>query len=385
MKTLKNHIILSVIAMFATNVYFLMWLFIDHSAMESDITEGISFFEFMTITNGALLIISVFSITYKDLGDSFLSWGYSNVFRFVSLITLSVFIFGSASVLLIGIHINSTTKLNSIRTILIIVQSSHFSSLLFFFTLVSILMFFISNLERRSGNVYRLIAQSMGNALKPKLVNRGFMFIDLNDATSLAEDLGGEKYAMLLRDCFHLLNDLIDVSNFEVYQYVGDEAVITWKLSVVNADFKALQLFSDFKAYLKENESHFVKVYGLQPKFKCAIHSGEVVQSEIGKEMKHLVYHGDVLNTASRLLSQCHPHKTDIIISKDAAINIDKISTYYNLIPIACYNLKGKRNKVHAYTTIIKNRTKKLQRNLSQFFFKTKMTNSHFTTNTFLL
>ena len=183
------------------------------------------------------------------------------------------------------------------------------------------------------------------------------MFIDLNNATSLAETLTSKDYANLLRDCFLLLNELVDVSPFEIYQYVGDEAVITWEADTPNADLKALHLFSDFKAYLKENKNAFTKEYNTEPKFKCAIHCGEVVQSEIGKEIKHLVYHGDVLNTTSRLLSQCHHYNTDVIISKDTVSGLNIVTEKYHLSPMVCNNLKGKQNSIEAFVVTTK-RTK---------------------------
>ncbi len=369
-------------AVTATNVYFLMWCLLDQHAVEQKITTNLDFYEFMAITNGALIIISLFSITYKNLGDTILEWGYSNAFRFVVLILLSIFIFALACIFLLAIHFHINASYSVTNAISNTVLSPFFGSLIVFFSLVSILMFFISNLERRSGNMFRLMSQSMGNSLKPKLVRRGFMFIDLNDATSLAEKLSSQHYANLLRDCFRLLNELVDVSPFEIYQYVGDEAVITWEMDISNADLKALQLFADFKAYLEENKEAFKKGYGTQPKFKCSIHSGEVVQSEIGKEVRHLVYHGDVLNTASRLLSQCHDYHTDVIISKGSVSNIKNVAEKYDLNLMVCDNLKGKENSIEAFVVTPKDNA--ATENTSEtitFFLASKVTVGHFINN----
>ncbi|MBP2831086.1 HlyD family efflux transporter periplasmic adaptor subunit [Aquimarina sp. U1-2] len=370
MKRLKNHIIISLIAQVATNIFFIITLLIGISSINQAMVRGVSFLEFVAITNGALIIISAFSITYKNFGNQLLKWGYSNAFRGLVLIVLSVIVFYFASLILFGFHF-VIKKIWIIEGLLNVMSNSYFGALTFYFAMVSTLMFFISNLERRSGNVFRLMAQSMGNSMKPKLVDRGFMFIDLNDATSLAEQLSGKDYAKLLRDCFRMLNELVFVSSFEVYQYVGDEAVITWKAETKNADLRALQLFKDFKVYLEEQSSAFANAYHLQPKFKCAIHSGEVVQSEIGRDVKHLVYHGDVLNTTARLLSQCHENKTDIIISAAAVQNKELVEQHFILSPAVYNQLKGKQQKVYAYTSKpIK------QHNSKDFFLNSKMTNS---------
>jgi len=177
MKALKNHIILSLIALFSTNMYFVLWLLIDDSASGTQIIDDLSFFQFMGITNGALIVISMFSITYKNLGDRMLAWGYSNVFRFVFLIVVSIVIFVVANVLLFFAHFAIIGVNELTASVVDTISNTYFFPLVFFFSLVSILMFFISNLERRSGNVLKLMSQSMGASLKPKLAQRGFMLL----------------------------------------------------------------------------------------------------------------------------------------------------------------------------------------------------------------
>lgn len=375
MNRLKSHTVLSIIAFLATNVFFVLGLLIDAIPSHNEIAVGLNFYYFFWISNGALLIISMASIGFKDFGDRLLAWGCSNGLRFVFVILLSVVIFVVAMTVLIGLHYFLAGSTKTTRDILVVLGSKYFISLTFYFMLISIMMFFISNLERRSGSAIRLMALSMGKVLQPKLTERGFMFIDLNGATTIAEKMQSQHYANLLRDCFRMLNDLVELSPFEIYQYVGDEAVITWKVDTENADLLALHLFSDFKAYLEENNRRFQKEYGLFPKFKCAIHSGEVVQSEIGKEIKHLVYHGDVLNTTSRLLAQCTVD-TDMILSKQSVMNIVRLQQHYVLEQVAFKNLKGKEKEVLAYKVEDKKPDHYVESVKKQFFLEIKVTNS---------
>ena len=368
MKKLNNHIILTLIAVFATNVYFLMWLLIDNAVTSRSIYANLSFYEFLFITNGALLIISVFAVTYKKIGDRIIKQGFTNSFRFFFKLILSILVFVMASALLFLVHFSIKSTDEVFESTVNTLASPYFIALAIFFGLTSILMFFISNLERRSGNIATLFFQSMGKIIHPKLVMRGFLFIDLNNATSIAEKLGSERYAKLLRHCFQLLNELVSVSNFEVYQYVGDEAVITWKANYADADWKAIQLFNDYKAYLEENKETFIQEYQLQPTFKCAIHYGEAVVSEIGKDKKYLVYHGDVLNTTSRLLSKCHFYKTDCIISEETIQNKAKITAKYELNAITLKDLKGKQQFINAYTVKSKHTQKNLNHKNSVIF-----------------
>ena len=70
----------------------------------------------------------------------------------------------------------------------------------------------------------------IGKYHKPLSEDRIFMFLDLDNATTLAEKLGNEKYSLLLVDFFNDLDLAIVKTRGHVYQYVGDEVVIIWKL-----------------------------------------------------------------------------------------------------------------------------------------------------------
>jgi adenylate cyclase len=82
------------------------------------------------------------------------------------------------------------------------------------------------NLMLGEGNLKRMF---MGEFYEPHEEEHVFMFIDLQSSTQIAEELGHIKYSQLLQDCF---NDLGVTSKYyaQIYQYVGDEAVLTWSL-----------------------------------------------------------------------------------------------------------------------------------------------------------
>ena len=62
----------------------------------------------------------------------------------------------------------------------------------------------------------------------PKEEHRIFMFLDLKSSTTYAEKLGHLKYSQLIQDCFYDLNDVVEQYKAEIYQYIGDEAILTW-------------------------------------------------------------------------------------------------------------------------------------------------------------
>ena len=54
--------------------------------------------------------------------------------------------------------------------------------------------------------------------------------MDLNASTTIAEKLGHIKYSEFIRDSFQDINLIVSSFNAEIYQYVGDEIVLTWQI-----------------------------------------------------------------------------------------------------------------------------------------------------------
>ena len=87
--------------------------------------------------------------------------------------------------------------------------------------------------------LYAAISENLGYAVlvnlftgryhRPKEEQRIFMFLDMNSSTTIAEQLGHVRYFELLREYYSDLSDAIIQHMGEVYQYIGDEIVITWK------------------------------------------------------------------------------------------------------------------------------------------------------------
>ena len=84
-----------------------------------------------------------------------------------------------------------------------------------------------------------------GKFYKPREENRIFMFVDLKGSTTIAEKIGHKKYSLLLQDCFRDFS-IVAKYNAQIYQYVGDEVVVSWKAENKNYNNFYL-LFSPFK------------------------------------------------------------------------------------------------------------------------------------------
>ncbi|MDB5232198.1 MAG: adenylate cyclase, partial [Chitinophagaceae bacterium] len=69
-----------------------------------------------------------------------------------------------------------------------------------------------------------------GKYHSPKEEERIFMFLDMRSSTTIAESLGHVKYFEMLREYYFDLSDPIVKYSGEIYQYVGDEIIVSWKL-----------------------------------------------------------------------------------------------------------------------------------------------------------
>lgn len=218
-----------------------------------------------------------------------------------------------------------------------------------FFVLSTMLINFISLMKRKFGPGQMWLI-FLGKYNKPITENRIFMFLDLKDSTSIAERLGHIIYSKLLQQCFLDLNKLIISSSAEIYQYVGDEAVLTWKVKNYDSEFlKPIQLFFDFKKRLKRRSNYYHKKFGFVPEFKAGINAGVVTVAEIGDLKREIAYHGDVVNTASRLRSACNDFNKQLLASEYVIKNLNGASSF-KVEEIGEVNLKGKQMSIKVYS-----------------------------------
>ena len=182
---------------------------------------------------------------------------------------------------------------------------------------------------------------------KPREDERIFMFIDMKSSTSIAEKLSNQQFSHLVQDVF---NDLAVVDNYlgEIYQYMGDGAIISWpvKKGLKNNNF--LRAFYGFAHVISKREDYYHRKYDLIPRFKAGIHVGKVMVLQVGRIRREISYNGDTLNTAARIESMCNEYKKSLLISGDLHDMMHDKTCYY-LKEIGNIRLKGKRRMVDIY------------------------------------
>ena len=122
--------------------------------------------------------------------------------------------------------------------------------LLIFVFQILLLNFILQSIEVMGD--YNIIRFLTGKYRTPVLENRAFMFLDLRSSVQHAEKLGNVLYSELIRDCFRELNYLVHKFEAEIYQYVGDEIVLTWESSVAQNNYNILGIFLVLDRHLKK-------------------------------------------------------------------------------------------------------------------------------------
>lgn len=181
----------------------------------------------------------------------------------------------------------------------------------------------------------------------PKIENRIFIFLDINESTSIAEQLGHEKYFRMLRNFFNDLTLPVMTNEGEIYQYVGDEIVISW-LNTPENKIKSLKFIRNTFYLMERLSARYQKRYGKQPKFKAGVHAGEVTAGFIGVIKKDLVYSGDTMNTAARIRSMCNELDESFILSEDFMAEF-ATPHGYEISKIGTMELRGRSEPVKLF------------------------------------
>ncbi|MEJ7610994.1 MAG: adenylate/guanylate cyclase domain-containing protein [Ferruginibacter sp.] len=176
--------------------------------------------------------------------------------------------------------------------------------------------------------------------------NRIIMFIDLKDSTPIAEKLGHSQYFLFIRECiYHVSLALIEHGGI-IYQYVGDEIVVSWKYNKTNMKDCVGAVLSARKN-IQKNSSRFRRLYGIVPEFHTGIHTGDVTVGEIGIIKKDLAMSGDTMNTAARIRSACNELNQKFIVSKEFAEKSNLKD--WQLEDLGSVELKGKASAIELF------------------------------------
>ncbi len=227
-------------------------------------------------------------------------------------------------------------------------ENKSFWATILYIVLVSFVFTFIKIATEKFGKGV-FLKMLMGKYKNPQEEKRIFMFLDLKDSTTIAENLGHFKYSQFIQDCFYDLNEVVPKYDAEIYQYVGDEAVLSWPYKKGLAHNNCVDLFFAFQQKKQSKAQYYQEKYGLIPEFKAGLHGGVLMVTEVGVIKKEIAYHGDVINTSARIQAECNKHQVLLLISEKLLQDL-QISAHLSSKFLGSVLLKGKQEKVNIHT-----------------------------------
>ncbi len=225
-----------------------------------------------------------------------------------------------------------------------------FPKILIFAATVSLLINFFVLLNSLVGKGV-LLKYVTGKYHSPVIEERIFMFLDLESSTSIAEKIGAVGYHKFMNNYFFDINDPIIESKGEIYQYVGDEIVVSWTLKNGVKNNNCIKCFFDISEKISSLAEKYQGAFGYVPGFKAGLHFGEAVIGEIGDDKKDIVFHGDVMNTTSRIQAQSKIMNKKLVISEDL-LKLLSLDGKYKSEDAGTFMLKGKENEIQLFSIV---------------------------------
>lgn len=182
----------------------------------------------------------------------------------------------------------------------------------------------------------------------PKQERRVFLFSDMKSSTAITERLGHARYFEFLRAYYDALADAVVQHEGEVYQYIGDEIVVSWPEEVGLRDANSVRCALGMREALRERAGWFAERFGVAPDLRAGVQTGDVTTGEIGALKKEIVFTGDVLNQTARIQALCKPLGEDILVGDALAARLDRVDGW-GLRSVGAHELRGKHRPVRLF------------------------------------
>ncbi len=295
----------------------------------------------MTILLGLALGIieeSAFKNRFKHLSFTRKILSKTLLYVFIFVVTLLLFSFG-LNVLNTGKSLSDPAVY---ETVFIFFTSYAILSIVFFAGFfIGLSLFFTEIVDYLGLDVVSNFFS--GKYAKPVYENRIFMFLDMKSSTTIAEKIGHKKHYELINEYYGDMTKAIVRTEGSIYQYVGDEIVVSWKLEKGLKNWNCLQCFFLIENSIDLRSEHYQNKYGIVPGFKAGLHCGEVTRGQIGEIKRDLLYTGDVLNATARIQGLCNQIGANLLISDQLKTQLPENNLDYK--PMGEYELRGRLKK----------------------------------------
>ena len=294
--------------------------------------------------DGALITVLVGGYLLLLRDGRFRPWfrrlGFSTDLVVSSAIALALFLVGRATGLML-------TSLSPRRFLTSFSDAQLVYGLPYFAILVVIIQFVLQMNRIIGTNVLRYFIAGVYH--RPRAEERIFLFVDLAGSTQLAERLGSARYFELLRQFVDDLSEPVLESRGAIYQYAGDEVVITWPIGVGTRAAACVRCFFGVRTAVAARAPQYERDFGVVPRFRGGLHGGMVTAGELGDIRQEIVFVGDILNTAARLEEYAKRAGLELVVS---GALLDRLTLPPGIDAARCgeLELRGKDAPVTAYS-----------------------------------
>lgn len=180
--------------------------------------------------------------------------------------------------------------------------------------LFSFVISFLTDLNSLLGqNV--LVSFMTGRYFRPRVEQRIFLVIDMQNSTAAAERLGEVGFHNLLNRFVRDLTGPILLQRGEIHKYVGDELIVTWPTDAGLKDARCLRACFGAIQRMNELAPSYERQFGSRVRFRAGLHCGPIVIGEMGTIKKEIALLGDTLNTAARIVEACRERGEAVLAS----------------------------------------------------------------------
>ncbi|MBA3649236.1 MAG: adenylate/guanylate cyclase domain-containing protein [Chitinophagales bacterium] len=276
----------------------------------------------------------------------FRQWSFTKMLVYKAMLYTAVIFFVTVSMAIIA-GLSEGRKMSELPIFL--KSMSLLVLVLYALVVYSFLVFFLQiNHLLGEGVLWKFIR---GKYHQPREEERIFMFLDMKSSTTIAEQLGHVRFYTLLNEIFHEISQPVLQTKAEIYQYIGDEVVLTWEVEHGLENSNCLRAFFMFRERLLRNSGNYLKNFGVKPEFKAGLHFGKVISAQIGDLKREIVYNGDVLNTTARIQNECNKYQRDFLVS-GILMNRIKEMNGFQWERIDAVTLRGKETEVELFSVM---------------------------------
>lgn len=176
-----------------------------------------------------------------------------------------------------------------------------------------------------------------GRYAQPLEEHRLFLAIDMANSTALAARLGDRDAMRIVGRFLHALGEPVRAHGGSIDKYVGDQAIISWRLTPQRPDAPALACALAIRRTL----TALRRDMGVELGFRIVLHAGPVIVAQVGDQRREITYFGDTINSLSRLDAIAKEAGRDIILTADGWQRCQPV-TGVTPIPLGPVTLRGR-------------------------------------------